>query len=209
MAFKVPRAVVAVDFEFAGTAGERPVPVCMVAHELRTGQTWRLWHDQLGPAPPYPTGPDTLLVACYASAELGCYRALGWRMPERVLDLFAEFRNHTNGRQLPSGVGLIGALVYFGLDNIGATEKETMRGLVLRGGPWSEDERIAILDYCESDVLALKRLLPAMLPHIDMPRALLRGRYVAAAAAMEHPGCRSMCRRCTCCRSVGRTFRTI
>ena len=27
-----------------------------------------------------------------------------------------------------------------------------------------------------------------MLPHIDMPRALLRGRYMAAAAAMEHNG---------------------
>src|SRR5262249_50758174 len=32
------------------------------------------------------------------------------------------------------------------------------------------------------------RLLPAMLPQIDLPRALLRGRYMAAAAAMEHTG---------------------
>jgi DNA polymerase family A len=63
-----------------------------------------------------------------------------------------------------------------------------MRELILRGGPWSEDERMAILDYCESDVLALKRLLPAMLPHIDMRRAPLRGRYMAAAAAMEFNG---------------------
>ena len=45
-----------------------------------------------------------------------------------------------------------------------------------------------ILDYCESDVDALARLLPAMLPQIDLPRALLRGRYMAAAAAMEHNG---------------------
>ena len=35
---------------------------------------------------------------------------------------------------------------------------------------------------------ALQRLLPAMLPQIDLPRALLRGRYMAAAAAMEHNG---------------------
>ena len=27
-----------------------------------------------------------------------------------------------------------------------------------------------------------------MLPQIDLPRALLRGRYMAAAAAMEHTG---------------------
>ena len=45
-----------------------------------------------------------------------------------------------------------------------------------------------ILDYCEQDVLALKRLLLAMLPKIDLPRALLRGRYMAAAAAMEYAG---------------------
>ena len=60
--------------------------------------------------------------------------------------------------------------------------------LALRGGPWSEAERTALLDYCESDVAALERLLPAMLPGIDLPRALLRGRYMAAAAAMEHTG---------------------
>jgi hypothetical protein len=44
------------------------------------------------------------------------------------------------------------------------------------------------LDYCETDVAALERLLPVMLPRIDLPRALLRGRYMAAAAAMEHIG---------------------
>jgi hypothetical protein len=188
MAFKVPSAVVVVDFEFIATTGERPVPVCMVAHELRSGQRWRLWQDQLGSAPPYQTGPDVLLVAYYASAELGCYRALGWPTPTCILDLFAEFRNHTNGRQLPCGAGLIGALTYFSIDGIGAFKKEGMRALVMGGGPWSEQERTAILDYCESDVAALERLLPVMLPHIDMPRALLRGRYMAAAAAMEYAG---------------------
>src|SRR5262249_54736793 len=74
------------------------------------------------------------------------------------------------------------------VDSIGAVEKEEMRALVLRGGPWSAQERLAILDYCESDVAALARLLPIMLPRIDLPRALLRGRYMAAAAAMEHNG---------------------
>ena len=45
-----------------------------------------------------------------------------------------------------------------------------------------------ILDYCETDVVALERLLPAMVPRIDLPRALLRGRYMAAAAIMEYNG---------------------
>jgi len=109
-------------------------------------------------------------------------------MPEGILDLFTEFRALTNGLPTVAGSSLLGALTHFGLDNIGAIEKEDMRELVLGGGPWSEQEQADILDYCESDVDALKRLLPAMLPTIDLPRALLRGRYMAAAANMEHNG---------------------
>jgi DNA polymerase I len=37
-------------------------------------------------------------------------------------------------------------------------------------------------------VAALARLLPVMLPHVDLPRALLRGRYMVAAARMERNG---------------------
>src|SRR5215831_2737718 len=158
------REVVVVDFEFIVTAGNRPIPVCVVAHELRSGRCIRMWQDQFGPLPPYATGPDVLLVAYYASAELGCHRVLGWPMPQRILDLFTEFRARTNGLDTPAGNSLLGALAYFGLDGIGADEKEDMRALILRDGPWSEDERVGILDYCEDDVEALERLLPAMLP---------------------------------------------
>ena len=182
------REVVVADFEFVAAPGERPEPVCLVAHELRSGRRFRLWRKQFGPAPPYATGRDVLFVAYYASAELGCYRVLNWPMPERILDLFTEFRNYTNGRPTPCGASLLGALIYFGLDAMGASQKDSLRALVLRGGPWTADEREAILNYCEEDVAALKRLLPALLPHVDMPRALLRGRFMAAAAVMEHNG---------------------
>jgi DNA polymerase I len=192
------RTIVAVDFEFefgghdtfaaASRSGERPRPVCMVARELRSGQTWRLWRDEFGSAPPFAIGPDALFVAFYASAELGCFRALGWPKPANILDPFTEFRDRTNGLETPAGAGLVGALTYFGLDSLGSQEKDDLRALVLRGGPWSSDERIVTLDYCQSDVDALERLVPAMLPRIDLPRALLRGRYMAAAAAMEFAG---------------------
>jgi DNA polymerase I len=46
----------------------------------------------------------------------------------------------------------------------------------------------AILDYCQADVEALARLLPVMLPRIDLPRALLRRRYMTAASAIERYG---------------------
>jgi DNA polymerase I len=181
------REIWLVDFEFMAGSGERPDPVCLCARELRSGRQLRLWRE-LGPVPPYPIDAGSLFVAYYASAELGCHLALGWPLPERILDLFTEFRCGTNGLTVPAGNGLIGALTAFGLDTIGAVEKEDMRALVLRGGPWSDDEQTAVLDYCMSDVDALARLLPAMLPGIDLPRALLRGRYMAAAARMEHNG---------------------
>jgi DNA polymerase family A len=182
------REIWAVDFEFIAGAGERPVPVCLCARELRSGREIRLWRDELGPAPPYPIDAGSLFVSFYASAELGCHLALGWPLPERILDLFTEFRCRTNGFTVPAGNGLIGALTAFGLDTMGAVEKDEMRALVMRGGPWSDDERTAVLEYCMSDVDALARLLPAMLPRIDLPRALLRGRYMAAAARIEHNG---------------------
>jgi DNA polymerase I len=178
----------AVDFEFAVKDGGRPDPVCLVAYELMSGKKLRLWKDQFGPFPPYSVGPNSLFLAYYSSAEIGCHLALGWARPSRVLDLFTEFRRHTNGVRPAGGSGLLGALSYFGLDGMDATEKDAMRDLILRGGPWSDEERGAILRYCERDVMALEKLLPAMLRHIDLPRALLRGRYMAAAAKMEFAG---------------------
>src|SRR4051794_5230719 len=123
------REVWLADFEFSAPPGERPDPVCLVAREFRSGRTLRLWRDELRGRrePPYPTGPDVLFVAYLASAEMGCHLALGWPLPARVLDLYAEFRNLTNGLSPPHGAGLLGALAWFGLDAIGAAEKESMR----------------------------------------------------------------------------------
>lgn len=178
----------AVDFEFIAGEGNTPSPVCLVAREIRTGRLIRLWQDEFGNAPPYPVDDDALFVAYYASAEVGCHLALGWPAPGRILDLFTEFRARTNGTTTTAGSGLLGALTHFGLDAIGTVEKTEMRDLILSGGPWNEAEKVAILDYCQSDVDALARLLPAMLPKIDLPRALLRGRYMAAVARMEWNG---------------------
>jgi DNA polymerase I len=177
-----------VDYEFRAVDGDPPKPVCLVAWELISGRKVRLWYEDFRPLPPYPTDPDCLIIAYYASAELGCHLALNWPMPERVLDLFTEFRNHTNGLPTVAGNGLLGALTHHGLDGIGTAEKKEMRDLILRGPPWTDAEQVDILNYCESDVAALARLLSAMLPTIDLPRALLRGRYMAASARMEANG---------------------
>ena len=179
-----------VDFEFAAPSGAVPEVRCLVALEYFSGQKIRLWSDEIAKLnqPPYNIGKDALFVAYYASAEFNCHLALGWELPCYVLDLFAEFRNATNGLATPCGSGLIGALTYFGLSSIEAADKASMRELAIRGGHYTDQEKTDLLDYCESDVDTPKLLLSVMLPHIDLPRAILRGRYMKAVARMEYAG---------------------
>ncbi len=179
-----------VDFEFAAPSGAVPEVRCLVALEYFSGRKIRLWIDAIEKLnhPPYNIGKDALFVAYYASAEFNCHLALGWELPYYALDLFTEFRNTTNGLSTPCGAGLVGALTYYSLSSIEAADKASMRELALRDGDYSLQEKSDLLDYCESDVDALKRLLPAMLPAIDLPRAILRGRYMKSAARMEYAG---------------------
>jgi hypothetical protein len=188
-----PGGIFLADFEFYPAnrkEGNLPEPVCLVVREWPSGKTSRYWQDELGlmGQAPFPAGADALFVAYYASAELDCFHALGWQAPQNVLDLFCEFRCLTNGLRPAGGAGLLGALMYFGLHAIAADEKDSMRELVLSGGPWSEPDQQAILDYCETDVVALDGLLSAMAQRIDLPRALLRGRYMKTVSAMQMNG---------------------
>lgn len=185
---------IALDFEFrpqAGREGNPPEVICMVAHEIGTGKYHHLFQEDLYrlKAPPFPVNETVVVVAYFASAEMSCFKALGWPMPQNVLDLYAEFRNRTNGLPyLPGGRSLLGAMKFYGLDSIAPEHKEEMRALALRGGPYSHNERLSLLEYCQSDVDALQPLLHAMLPEVDQPRALLRGQYSIAVAAMETYG---------------------
>ena len=183
----------AADFEYEAKSGARPSPVCMVAKELISGRAVRLWRGEFGPEPPFRIDARALFVAWYAPAELSCFLALGWPLPARILDLYAEFRVKTNGLSLPLGRSLLSALSYHGIPSITSDEKKSMRDLVLRGGPWTDSERRDILDYCATDVVCLGPLLERVLHGIQhtsqgFGQALLRGRYTAAVALMEHTG---------------------
>jgi DNA polymerase I len=182
------REVWVVDFEFIAEPGERPDPVCLVARELLRCQLVRLWRDELSSRPPYSVAADSLFVAYFASAEIGCHLKLGWPVPPRVLDLYTEFRNRTNNIPDQPGNGLIDALTYFGENSMGAAHKESMRNLVLGGGHWSGEERRMILDYCQEDVEGTVRLFERMTPELELAFALIRGRYMSAVARMEHQG---------------------
>jgi DNA polymerase I len=193
-AFGLPyKYVWAIDFEYVAQPGSLPDVVCMVARELGSDRLIRTWQGEFKPNPPFDVGDDALFVAYTASAEMGCFMQLGWPMPTNVLDLYVEFRNETNGLALPHGRGLLGALSHHALSSITKEEKQDMRDLVLAGGPWTDQQRLDILAYCQSDADSLGPLLERMLPRITarpngLSNALLRGAYMKTVAVMEHNG---------------------
>ena len=181
-----------VDFEFVSDPGERQKPVCVVFHEINSGETKKVWlegKDPLTLTPPYPISESDLFVAYFSSAEWNCHLALGWPLPENVIDLYAEFRNMTNG--LP-GVSkkLLGACQHYGVTTISELEKESARQRIMRGPPYTEEEKCYIMEYCASDVFETAELFETMKedPNFDTDRALLRGRYMGAVATMEYGG---------------------
>jgi len=182
-----------VDYEYQAPQGEPVVPICMVGREYHSGKQLEIWQDELLALkePPYNIGEDSLFVAYYVPAEMSCHLALGWDLPVNLLDLFVEFKNETNGLRgafAPKGKSLLDALAWHDLPFIDAADKKAMRDLAMRGGPWTDQEREDLLAYCDTDVVALPRLLDKMLAYIDMPRALLRGRYMKVMSRMEYAG---------------------
>ena len=171
-----------VDAEFRQGAGERPEVHCLVASELWSGQTLRLWRDELLrlARPPHPVGAGVLFVSYNALAEFSCYLALGWPLPIRVVDLLIEFRLLTNGTAWREGEKsrhrLIQATQYFGMSPMDAADKSEMQTLAIRGGPFVESEQRELMAYCERDVVATTELLRRMAPKLSL-QALQRGRF--------------------------------
>jgi DNA polymerase I len=176
------------DFEFIARPGECPDVVCLAAHELRSGRTLSLWRDELGEQPPYRTDNKVAFVGFSCQAEMACHLALGWPIPRNILDLSVIFRCLTNGKVTPEGKGLIGMQRYYGLDAISSKRKDAMRDRILKGWPFTPEEREQILTYCLSDVEPLFRLLALTLPDIDLDVVLYWGEFVAVSALMQHHG---------------------
>lgn len=185
-----PGGIWLIDFEFRQPDGDRPEPICLVAREWRTGCEFRIWRDGLSglSRPPFPTDASSLIVAYFVSAEMSCFLALGWSMPQNLLDLFVEFRLVCNGNPEALGAGIIHALAYYSLPSIAAGDKDRWRTVAMRGPPFTPEEKKGLIEYCASDVCALGQLLSKMADTVDFPRALLRGRYMQAVADMEWEG---------------------
>src|SRR5262245_32647411 len=94
----------AIDFEYfpgrglanGGVEGDLITPLCLVAHEIRSGKTVRLWQDELGRFPPYRRDAEALIISYGLAAEYSCHLSLGWGEPARAFDALVEFRHHVN-----------------------------------------------------------------------------------------------------------------
>ena len=178
-----------------GRDGDAITPLCVVAHEMRSGRVVRLWQDELGPFPPYRLDADAVIVSFFSTAEFGTHIALGWGEPVCALDAYVEFRHFVNDGQIKSGdrengfFSIGGALRYFCEDEIDVTHKKEMRDRILEGPPFTDQERRDILDYCEDDVRALERLVPHIIPTIrSLEHAQFRAKYTWTIAQQERRG---------------------
>jgi hypothetical protein len=153
-----------IDTEFKQPRGGRPEAHCIVARCIITGKTLRLWvSGEQAPRCPFALDRSELFVCFSADAEVGVFLKLGWPPPLCILDLYSEYLRIRNG--LPrrgEGNGLLDALAYFGEPTMGVVEKDSMRSLAKRGGPYTDEEAKLLLIYCEADVEATERLLIRM-----------------------------------------------
>jgi hypothetical protein len=184
------------DSEYQQRWGERPTPHCIVARCAITGAEIRYWcGGGIWPPCPFALDGSELFIFFAADADLGCFLQLGWPIPPCILDLFPEFLRMRNGhRREHIKNSLLDALAYFGEPGMGADEKDSMRQLAIRGGPFTAEEKRDLLDYCALDLNATYRLLKRMWFAARLDRlktfgqALWRGRYMGAVAVIRAIG---------------------
>jgi DNA polymerase-1 len=191
-----------IDFEYREDANHLPVPVSLCAIERHSGTALFYRRDQLLKLKraPFNTGPDSLIVAYAANAEMSCFLALSWPFPVNILDLYVETVAAINGdttiwleeeegqKRKKGRPGLLTALKLHGLQGIEGEEKDHWRNVILENEDYTEEQWRGIEWYNRTDVDATIALLDVMAPTIDWPRALFRGRYMAAVARMERVG---------------------
>jgi DNA polymerase I len=175
------------EFDAKKGRGERPgPPACIGAIEV--DQDDRETEHRL--ATPYPARPswvrgDPFLTVGFAlSAEAGSFLNVGWSFPMPAIDLYAEYVTIHNtemsygedGRK--PGPDLIEACKRYGVVGMDKEHKESMRSLAYTKTDHTPEEIALLQDYCIEDCRMVMRLYRAMLPHIDLLRAPIRGAFM-------------------------------
>src|SRR4051794_12654479 len=80
--------IIHLDTEYRTDGNGRPIPVTLYAQDHRTGEAWGPYYpEQLAAMrrAPFDTGPQSVVVAYSATAELNVFIELGWPPPTNVL----------------------------------------------------------------------------------------------------------------------------
>ena len=169
--------------------GEVPEPICCSLTELGSGTETSLSGEDLREgAPPLLQKDRTLLVSFDVALDINCLFSLWGITPGFVLDLQAEARWLTCGVRSDGGDTFFGAMVNFGIDWTGSIESDAVRLPAQRGRCLTSNESAAVIQLCRSRVAAIARLFEKIRSRIDVPRAVLRGAYSTALAAVERRG---------------------
>jgi DNA polymerase-1 len=152
---------------------------------------------EFGTAPPFDIGPDTLIVAYSAWAEMTCFKVLGWQFPVHIFDLHTAYLAASNvllphdpdeKRKKPRK-RLSDACRAYGIEGWERVDKAAI-AKDIGEGRWREYGRDAVFDYCEEDIRVSVKLLRRMLlgnatfPAVNVVRVLHWSNYSAKAIAL-------------------------
>lgn len=166
--------------------GKLPRPWCVAWHCVETGKSGKLWVDGRHEESPFPD--KFRMVAHYAMAELSCFHVLGWAFPEEVIDTLPEARA-VRGQVTPpgGGWGLLSVAQMCGVTTMSCEHKDEMRSLAMQDEV-PPDKHEELMDYCLDDVKTSLAIWEVLGPEVDIPEAVMRGRYLKALTRVECRG---------------------
>lgn len=183
--------IIVINFISSEKSGEPKTPLLLTAKDVKTGVSWDLSKEDLNhlSKPPFPTNDKTLIICYQPEQHLCCYLSLGWEMPVYILSLFAEFRVLTNGKRLASGgMTLMGALNYYGLCGLNAIKPKSISVLKTKEEQLSENDFTKLTEHSKRITKWTENLFHAFKSEINLPLAILRGRYCKVVAKIEANG---------------------
>ena len=93
--------IICIDAEYKHSYSKsKPEVHCIVAKDLFSGAVKKKWVDEIDDEFTEWVCTDSLFIAYNAVAELSCLSTLKADFPLKILDLFVEFRNLTNGTNI-------------------------------------------------------------------------------------------------------------
>jgi DNA polymerase family A len=195
--------VYVVDTEYydeAGLPNGRVVPVALQAYEVRSSQWVSVFFEKRSSSYDNPLDPNALFLTFNASAEWNCFLSLGWALPRNCIDFYIEFKNQVSALKPPPqfrqprnpdkwNSSLLAVARWCGVPVRAAMDKRAARDLILRGHPYSAEDREFVLDYCGDDVLDTALICKVMLPRIgNIPQAIFRAHFMRAVAKIQRAG---------------------